>query len=266
MPSPSDPAGRSTAEGATSRGVPPQPLDPLHYPGNPVTATTVLLPDGRAARTPHRGPTRTEDAEWVQRILREHALPGMGERHPVVAVGSNADPGVLRRKLLYAQVEVSAAMFPCRVGGLAVGHSAHVSARGYIAAAPYRHDGIDSDLVAVFLTPRQIRAVDDTEPNYSRVVLERRYRWEIPGISVRKAWIYDSRWGVLSDGYRPLPLHGQQELHQMLLAHDPGFARDYADRSPQAIVAELARADARDRIARRWAQSGLVQQSGIITA
>jgi hypothetical protein len=130
----------------------------------------------------------------------------------VVAVGSNASPAVLARKL--ADVDPIVPTSPCVVTGIAVGHSAHVSARGYIPAAPYAAAGVETALHAGWFTPDQLRALDDTEPNYDRITLSTaRFPIEPPAEHFD---IYRSHWGVLAENGTPLGLLGQRELFAML--------------------------------------------------
>jgi hypothetical protein len=136
----------------------------------------------------------------------------------VAAVGSNASPAVLARKLSSLR-EGWVALEPADLAGVQVGHSAHVSAGGYVPAAPYRWPGTAAVVVGWF-DDRQLALLDATEPNYVRRRLEL-------GVEV-----YVSRWGVVALEGRPVPLMGQAELLHLLrppaLAHgsldDPAVA------------------------------------------
>ncbi len=130
----------------------------------------------------------------------------------VLAVGSNAYPSVLRRKL--AAVDPAVPTAACVVTGLAVGHSAHVSAGGYIPAAPYASPGSRTPMRAGWFTPAQLAALDGTEPNYQRVSLPVA-RFAID-LDVEAFDVYRSRWGVLAHLGVPLVFQGQRELRALL--------------------------------------------------
>lgn len=168
----------------------------------------------------------TDGHQRLARVLRWTAegsavQPGGADvrgRTPVAAVGSNASPAVLARKLS-ALPEGWVALEPGELRGVQVGHSAHVSAGGYVPAAPYRGSGTAAVVVGWF-DDRQLALLDATEPNYVRRRLE-------GGVEV-----YVSRWGVVALDGRPVPLMGQAELLDLLrppaLAHgsldDPAVA------------------------------------------
>ncbi len=163
--------------------------DPRDYPWPEPAVAGVLGPDGAVRRVPY-------DA-------------GAG-RVPVLAVGSNASPVVLRRKLgrlLATGLPVGTA----RVEGLGVGHSAHLSAGGYVPAAPFAAPAASCEVAVAWPDPDQLAALDVTEPNYVRVPVA--VRCTLPdGCALDGAQVYDSRHGVLDDGTGPLPLTSQSEV------------------------------------------------------
>ena len=102
--------------------------------------------------------------------------------------------------------------------GLAVGHSAHVSAGGYIPAAPYVSPGARTALRAGWFSPDQLEALDRTEPNYERVSLSTaRFALDL---DVEVFDVYRSRWGILAHRGAPVAFQGQREL-RALLGHVP---------------------------------------------
>lgn len=160
--------------------------------------------------------------------------PDLSGRLPVVAVGSNAAPTVLRHKLgplLATGLPVAAAM----VEDLLVGHSAHVSARGYVAAAPARGTGAQPVTLAWF-DADQLAALDATEPNYRRVPLPQNMpcrtvsrntsgarmvassQTPVPGVH-----IYESVHGVLGQAGNPLSLRPQPEVLEWLATRLPAL-------------------------------------------
>lgn len=149
--------------------------------------------------------------------------PDLDGRVPVVAVGSNAAPTVLRHKLgplLATGLPLAAALVP----DLLVGHSAHVSARGYVAAAPARGTGAQPVTLAWF-DADQLATLDATEPNYRRVRLpaDMPCRLLTQTLPVRGVHIYESVHGVLGEGERPVSLLPQPEVLDWLMARLPSL-------------------------------------------
>lgn len=177
-----------------------------------------------------------------------------GDRTPVVAVGSNASAGVLADKL-GDLLATGLPLAPATVDHLLVGHSAHVSTRGYVAAAPVRRDGARAAVVVGWLDPGQLGALDRTEPNYSRVPLPD----DMPcrtadGAAVEHAQVYASRHGVLADAGEPLPLTDQTSVLAWV-----GRRLPEADLSPE----HLADPRARDALRRQLRQEGLRTDAGL---
>ncbi|MGD9485940.1 hypothetical protein WDH52_22295 [Streptomyces sp. TRM70308] len=170
-------------------------------------------------------------------------------RVPVVAVGSNAAPAQLRYKLASAGVSGTVPMVPVRVGGLAVGHSGHVSVAGYVAYAPYAAPGRHAEVVLLWLDAEQLAVVDASERrNYRRVRLPvGRFPVRAAGRAVEVgegAHVYAGVRGLLAgaDG-RPRAAGSQPELLGDLLRHSAGL-RALFGRTPQEWVARV-RADHR---------------------
>ncbi len=178
-------------------------------------------------------------------------------RTPVVAVGSNASPHVLIDKLghlLGPGPNEHVILDIHHIHRLRVGHSAHVSQGGYVAATPFLSDTLseqhssispatDKDLRAPstycvgWFTPRHLAALDATEPNYYRALL--------PGdvAPVQGAQVYVSVHGVVGEGGQALPLLPQRDLHTWLRARLPclqaistDHPRPYADAHLRAAV------------------------------
>ncbi|MGB3830173.1 MAG: hypothetical protein WA962_15510 [Ornithinimicrobium sp.] len=197
-----------------------------------------------------------------------------GTRTPVLAVGSNAAPGVLADKLagvLTEAIEGQVEIEVCAVSGVAVGHSAHVSPGGYVAAAPLvdamasgveRIDTLPTGEQTAYslgwFTAEQLDVLDRTEPSYERVLLPTSVRvvprWS--GVPVDRVAIYRSRHGLLGEHGQALRLCTQREVHRWLAQRLPFLsgrwsATAYAD--PQL----------RDRVRCELARRGLVVPSGL---
>jgi hypothetical protein len=171
-------------------------------------------------------------------------LHDFADRVAVVAVGSNASPVVLDRKLARDGERSVVPVLAGTLLGCAVGHSAHVSVPGYVAAAPYRDADARTRVFVSLLDEEQLLRLDATEPNYER----RRFtsgdglRLELEGgIRSGRFQLYDGRWGVIAtpDG-TPVPFGTQQSLHELLQATWPRYAEVLGLRSGQAPGVETA--------------------------
>jgi hypothetical protein len=199
-------------------------LDPLSYPGPPVPWPALLRGDRLLPLAPAAGPVgrwRTgESGRELDAVLRAAEAPPIAERVAVVATGSNSAPGQMRHKLLAAGCRVVLPMVPVVVTGVRVGVSAHISAPGYVGAAPFTAPG-RRPLTVAWLDADQLAAVDATEPNYRRVPLPPdRFPVALPdGRVLPEAWLYVGRHGVLAPGGgAPRPCGDQRALLSTLLA------------------------------------------------
>lgn len=186
------------------------------------------------------------------------------DRTPVIAVGSNASAPVLTRKLgdlLATGLPVAT----CAVQGLGVGHLAHVSIRGFIAAAPFRRPatsdgepGLTRTVVAWF-DPAQLAALDATEPNYRRVPLPPDMvpapdgeRHLLGHISLTGVQVYESVHGVLGQDGTPLTLGSQADVLGWLADRLPSRLHPLLDHEA------LLEAENRRLVTRAFTEAGLV--------
>jgi hypothetical protein len=189
----------------------------------------------------------------------------LAERVPVVAVGSNASPEVLAGKLagsLGAGVPIS----PGVVEGLLVGHSAHVSARGYVAAAPARQASVSASVAVCWFDADQLAAVDATEPNYVRRPLPADLPCRLPDATVvPHAQVYDSVHGVLGEHGAVLALRDQAEVLEWLAARlpEPTAYGLGGPRHQPAAHERLADPEVRERIRADLLELGLSVDSGL---
>jgi hypothetical protein len=119
---------------------------------------------GRSSTPRPAGP----GTESLDEALRALGVPTTGQRYLVVAVGSNASPAVMRRKLAHGGVSTTLPMVGGVVEDLGVGHMARVSRRGYLAAAPLLLPGGSTRVFASLLDEAQLECIDATEPGYVR--------------------------------------------------------------------------------------------------
>lgn len=233
---------------------------PGQYPGPPAPGSGLL--SGRAF-TPLSAPS------LLERLAREP----QGEKALVLAVGSNACPGVLHRKLAAGGARDTVPFLTGILHGCAVGHSAHVSVPGYVAAAPYRDEAAATPVYATLLDAQQLACVDRTEPNYVRRVLAgRECRLGLDGGIEQpgELYLYDSRWGVLAPpDAPPLALRSQAALHDYLRAHwkpyggllaEAGLQDDRVEDLPHRLAAEP---HLRTRIRETLRSTGWSRPSGL---
>ncbi|MFJ2768021.1 hypothetical protein [Streptomyces sp. NPDC087300] len=245
-------------------------LQPLTYPGRPVTAPslltgTELLP----LRVGSGGPGAWAVEGAAPRRSLDAVLTGLGQapvagRVPVVAVGSNASPGQVSHKLARLGLSGAVPMVPVRLRGIGVGCSAHIGRAGYVAAAPYPDPTACRSLVVSWLDPAQLAAVDDTElPNYRRVRLSGdAYGMALPcGARLEEAYVYVSARGLLADPAtgRPRPGGGDQAtLLGALLAASPALRALLGPDAAAWVRRAAADAALRERGTQLFAAAGWV--------
>lgn len=194
------------------------------------------------------------------------------DRVPVLAVGSNACPGQLRRKMDAFGITSPIPMVKVRTTGIEVGVSAHVSRLGYVSASPFDAPGRVRELFITWLDAEQLEVIDTSEGvpvphgNYDRVWLS------APGLRIELAdgstlpgtFVYVNRHGVLHAGTGAPRTHpGQRALITELLLGSARL-RQLFGATPEEFCAR-ARADARlcERGTRLFAQERLVTPSGL---
>lgn len=211
------------------------------------------------------------------------AGPRAGSRTAVVAVGSNASPAVMHRKLSRHGVGGAVPLVAGTLKGCAVGHSAHVSLPGFVPAAPYLRPDARTPVYVTLLDGAQLRCVDRTEPSYVRRRPPRgRCLLELEDGSRPESFdLYDSRWGVLArpstgPGTSVLPFGAQEALHALLRAQWPPYAELLGDvvaptdsgEDDVAAVHRIMRAlaadrELRNRVRAAFAATGWARTSGL---
>lgn len=239
-------------------------LDPLSYPGR-VVGEPVLLRGSRVwemtSRAEHMGRWLLDRGGVLDEALGELGASPAGERHPVIAIGSNAAPGQLHHKLTRLGLPAVVPMTPLHVSGLGVGVSAHVGLNGYVPNSPFADPDATAEVVLTLLDADQLQAVDDTElPRYHRVLLSgAEFSMRLPsGEQLQAAYLYVNPTGVLAaaDGKPRVP-STQTELLAELLKRSPLLRRLFA--SPHDWVAKArADADLRAAVKQIFRESGWV--------
>ena len=229
---------------------------PLDYPGRRLRRSALLQHD--------RLVDWDVGAMPMDRVLADMGVAPLDARALVLGVGSNADPRRVLRKLRAAGAGSVVPFVTCTVEGVAVTHSAHVSAGGYVPMTPAERPGGDVALVAAYVDSEQLAALDATEPNYQRVLLDGgRYALRLDG-GVRPAsyYVYRSRHGVLRPDGELLPPMSQRELHARLF-RGPDLAAVVTGATAEERVARLRLPDVQQRVRECFGALGWVADSGL---
>ncbi|KOX10328.1 hypothetical protein ADL05_26520 [Nocardiopsis sp. NRRL B-16309] len=235
----------------------------MTYPGTVPEASGVLLDDAwLPMRPPHGEPPHGEPpvsgppsgpddgdpvADWcvegagerttAAALLARLGRAPMADRYPVLAVGSNAAPAQMRRKLRARSLAAVLPMTSADVDGITAGVSAHVSRPGYVPATPVALPG-RSRLFVLWPDGTELAALDATEPNYRRRLLpvDRHSVTLASGVRLRSCFVYVGRHGRLVDeAGRPRRLTDQATLIRALLAESAAL-RGLCGTTPEAFV------------------------------
>ena len=243
--------------------------EPLTYPGAAPDGQAVLVKDTNVLRI---NPSRSAPlGEWhvkvsgtadrpLDEVLLECDAAPMASRIPVLAVGSNAAPAQVRRKLATPDRPIMVPITAVKVCGLSVGVSAHVSKAGYIPATPVPDPSAKSRMWVTWLTAEELAAMDKTEPNYDRMHVPSTCSVElISGQAVAGCWLYVSRHGFLTEGSgKPRKLIDQPDLISRLLVDIPVLTT-LAGSSPKEWVNRTKDAGVRDEIRDLFRSAGITQ-------
>ncbi len=215
-------------------------LDPLLYPWDPPVGSGVM--DGNEFRP-------LELSAGLDEALAQAGAAPLEARSLVVSIGSNSSADVMRRKFANYHRPVSAVLPLVRgqLHNIAVGHSAHVSKAGYIAAAPYPLLGECTAVWLSWLDDVQLMALDETEPNYRRIQLDGEACPLVVdhGERPEEFSLFTSRWGVLTDGDGgKLPFLDQPALFGLLAGSGAGDlleeVKSVFDGPPELVAEQLA--------------------------
>jgi hypothetical protein len=206
--------------------------DPQVYPGVPIRTDALLLgnwlypmsatqgrPVGDYRVQRDGGPLGSGKPATLDDILAQTGATPLGQRYPVVAVGSNAAAGQLANKFGEAWPNTVIPLTATYVSGMGVAHSAHINKSGYMAYAPIRDTVNSSRLMTLWLDAAQLQRINETEPNYhpstlrgddNRAILNSRE-------PLSRYVLYRTRWGL----YRPSPeaAHLPAGTQEAMFAH-----------------------------------------------
>jgi len=250
---------------------PPDPITaPLTYPGAAPDSPAVLVTESgvlvvRPSRSGALGQWRVAlgpgDGKALDEVLGQRGAALTGERVPVLAVGSNAAPAQIRRKLSAAALTAAVPVTAVTVDGLSVGVSAHVSKAGYVPATPVPDPAAKARRMWVtWLAPDELQAMDQTEPNYDRVRVPGSCSVRLTPVQALPAcWLYVSRHGYLTErSGEPRTLTDQSDLMSRLLAEIPALT-DLAGTTPDEWISRARDQGTRDRIRDLFRSSGLTR-------
>ncbi|MGH3341384.1 MAG: hypothetical protein ACRDPK_00575 [Carbonactinosporaceae bacterium] len=220
-------------------------LYPLAYQSGGVADWALEVDGGPLASLGVRGVLRLDAA-----LTGLRAAP-LSDRRPVVAVGSNAAPGQLRHKFADRQVGDVIPLTRATVRGLSIGHSAHVSAAGYVPYIPLAAaEDVVSEFYVLWLDDPQLERLNETEPNYQLVtVTGDHYPLTLEsGERVASYAMYRGRWGALrlSPDVLAIEATTQEEVFTLLLNVPwlSGLVPPSRD-DVQAVARDLARDERR---------------------
>ncbi|GLW08974.1 hypothetical protein Misp01_41040 [Microtetraspora sp. NBRC 13810] len=243
---------------------------PLTYPGRIPATSGVLVDDAYLALCPVESAPADEwqvGDETLEKLLARLGCAPMVERHPVVAVGSNASPSQMRRKFVTHGIRPVIPMTLADVEGIAPGVSAHVNRWGYVPAVPVETPGESSRLFVLWLDDRELSTLDITEPNYwrRRMPVERHPVALESGVLLPPCYVYVGKHGCLADETgEARRLTDQRRLIQSLLDESAELRR-LCGSTPDEFISLVRDEALRDTIYRLFpAERRTLLQPGLV--
>ncbi|GAA3472260.1 hypothetical protein [Nonomuraea roseola] len=241
---------------------------PLTYPGR-LPRTSGLLQDDSFVPLADVAGAPAED--WQAHVegqavrLGDH-LEALGAapvsaRHAVLAVGSNAAPSQLYRKLFDSALRPVVPLTLATVGGIAAGVSAHINRHGYVPAAPIAVPG-PSRMFVLWVDQAQLVALDVTEPNYYRRLLpaERHPVTLVSGAALPTCSVYVGRHGCLTERTgEAMRLEAQPRLIARLLSRSAEL-RKLCGPTPETFVARVREPLVRETACHLFRSLGLTRE------
>jgi hypothetical protein len=256
--------------------------DPFVYPGVPVNGDALICGNWlyrMSARQGMRvgsyevaldgGPLSADYAQPLGEVLLQAGATPIGDRYPVVAVGSNASAGQLAHKFREAWESTVIPITSAYITGLGVGYSAHVNRAGYMPFTPCRTQPNGRHLAILWLDSDQLSRMNETEPNYHPATLaDDQFGAVLDSREPLSSFvIYRSRWGVFRDDVNRSPIAAaSQESAFRTLATLEWFSRlvpEAADGPREAISALVADEGRRDAVRQLLADHGHAAPDGL---
>ncbi|WP_405784521.1 hypothetical protein OG512_39550 [Streptomyces sp. NBC_01378] len=196
----------------------------------------------------------------------------VGDRFPVISVGSNACPAQLRHKMEGLGVSSTIPMVKARVTGIGIGVSAYVSPLGYVSSSPFHTPGLSRDLFITWLDAAQLEIVDasegisDPDGEYDRVLLPPE---DFPmalesGELLGGAYLYVHRYGVLHGGSGdPRPHPGERQLLTELLSESRQLREWFGDTPEEFSSRARGNGQLCEKGTRLFADEGRLTDSGL---
>lgn len=256
--------------------------DPFVYPGIPLTSDAVIHGNWLYRMSPRQGlgigdyevtldggPLPTGGTASLAEVLMEARAAAIGDRYPVVAVGSNAAPGQLAHKFRSVWESTIIPITAVYVTGMGVGYSAHINRAGYMPFTPCRTQPNGRHLVVLWLGSDQLARMNETEPNYHpATIADGAFGAILDSRELLSAFVvYRSRWGVFrSHADQPPLLAASQESAFTALSNLAWFARlvpEVVDGPRAAIAALVADDDRRDAVRQLLGEHGHAAPDGL---
>jgi len=256
---------------------------PLTYPGMVVERSYLLVESWLYDLEPTRavplsqwtvkadgGPLSLGDDDDLDTVLLAAGAAPTAQRSPVVAVGSNAAPAQLAYKYRGGDQRSVIPITRALVSNLAVAHSAHISKPGYVPLIPVlAENNQPASLHILWLDVDQVRRMDETEPNYTRILVGPSAATAVleSGVELPSFALYRGRWGALCSepGAAPLRATSQARVFALLSALDWFLAlvpelREGAEQAAGALAHDERR---RERVRRELASRVLATRDGL---
>ncbi|MFC7217588.1 hypothetical protein ACFQLX_05275 [Streptomyces polyrhachis] len=196
----------------------------------------------------------------------------VGERFPVLAVGSNACPAQLCHKMEGEGASATIPMVKAEVTGIDVGVSAYISPLGYISSSPIHVPGLRRELFVTWLDAHQLEIVDTSEGifdpagEYDRVLLPGGdFPVRLPsGEVLGGVYVYVHRYGVVSGSETPPRRHlGERQLLTDLLGESRQLREWFGDTAEEFSARARGNAELCEKGTRLLADEGRVTRSGL---
>ncbi|NUS74186.1 MAG: hypothetical protein HOQ05_12375 [Corynebacteriales bacterium] len=190
----------------------------------------------------------------------------MDERHPTLAIGSNAAPAQLESKFaLAANISDLVPLTRVTVKGISAGYSAHISKQGYIAYTPIKLD-VESTLFMLWLDDAQLAHIHATEPNYVPTTVKTFPAVLESGENIEAYLLYRSKWGAIASSlHGPRAASTQQRIFQFL-ARSPRLVKlvpELADGHAATVARLAADEDLRTRLHKALGEESFVTPDGL---